>query len=64
MKTSELRTLNPEELQSELLSLTREQFSLRMQAATSQLSKPHLMRINRRAIARVKTIMREKANEQ
>lgn len=61
MKTHELRQKNPEELQQELLALLREQFNLRMQRATNQLSKPHLFRQVRRDIARVKTVLQEKA---
>lgn len=61
MKASELRQKSPDELQQELLALLREQFNLRMQRATNQLSKPHLLRQVRRNIARVKTVLSEKA---
>jgi large subunit ribosomal protein L29 len=61
MKASELRQKNVAELKQELLALLREQFNLRMQRATNQLSKPHLFRQVRGNIARVKTILREKA---
>jgi large subunit ribosomal protein L29 len=60
MKASELRQKSPEELRQELLELLREQFNLRMQKATSQLSKPHLCQQVRRNIARVKLVLSEK----
>ena len=61
MKASELREKSVEELNAELLSLLREQFNYRMQASTGQLAQTHLLRKVRRDIARVKSIMTEKA---
>ena len=61
MKASELREKSVEELNAELLGLLREQFNLRMQNATGQLSQTHQLRIVRRSIARVKTIITSKA---
>ena len=61
MKASELKTKSVEELNAELLGLLREQFNLRMQAATGQLAQTHLLKTVRRDIARVKTILTEKA---
>lgn len=63
MKAKELRDKSVEELKSELLELGREQFNLRMQRATGQLSQPHRMQIVRRNIARVKTVLNEKAGQ-
>lgn len=60
MKASELKNKSAAELQQELLSLGKEQFSLRMQAATQQLSNNSQLRKVRRNIARVKTVMTEK----
>jgi large subunit ribosomal protein L29 len=60
MKANELRQKNAEELRQELLDSRREQFNLRMQQATNQLSKPHLFRQVRRRIARIKTLLCEK----
>ncbi len=60
MTTSELRQKGEAELKEELLSLLREQFNLRMQKASGQLAKPHLMQNVRRNIARVKTVLNEK----
>ena len=61
MKGNELRQKNIEELQKEKLTLLKEQFNLRMQRATGQLSKPHLFRQVRRNIARINTILAEKS---
>lgn len=48
------------DLNQELISLRKEQFSLRMQKGADQLSKPHLYKAVRRDIARLKTILAEK----
>ena len=61
MKASELKEKTVEQLQEELLNLRREQFNLRMQAATGQLNQTHMMKQVRRNISRVKTILNEKA---
>ncbi|NCP63571.1 MAG: 50S ribosomal protein L29 [Paraglaciecola sp.] len=61
MKATELKDKSVEELNTELLSLLREQFNLRMQASTGQLEKTDQLRKVRRNIARVKTILTEKA---
>ncbi|MFT7006318.1 MAG: large subunit ribosomal protein L29 [Colwellia sp.] len=63
MKVSELKAKSIEELNAELLALLREQFNYRMQASTGQLAQTHLLRIVRRNIARVKTIITEKAGK-
>ncbi len=61
MKASELRDKSAEELNQQLLSLREEQFKLRMQKATGQLAQTHLLQENQRNIARVKTVLTEKA---
>jgi large subunit ribosomal protein L29 len=61
MNTTELRQKSVEDLQKELIALTREQFNLRMQRGSGQLSKPSQMKVVRRSIARVKTILNQKA---
>ncbi|MCO4321862.1 50S ribosomal protein L29 [Aliidiomarina quisquiliarum] len=61
MKASELKAKSVDELNQELLGLLREQFNLRMQTATGQLNQTHLLRQVRRNIARVKTVLNEKA---
>ncbi|MEM7000370.1 MAG: 50S ribosomal protein L29 [Pseudomonadota bacterium] len=62
MKAQELRDKSADELQDELIRLRKEQFSLRMQFASGQLGQTHLLNEARRDIARVKTVMKEKAN--
>ncbi len=61
MNASELREKNTEELKGELMRLLKDQFNYRMQAATGQLGQTHLLGETRREIARVRTILREKA---
>jgi large subunit ribosomal protein L29 len=63
MKPSELRGKQPDELQKELESLMRAQFGLRMQLATQQLGNTSQLKKVRRDIARVRTIMKEKASK-
>lgn len=51
---------SPAELQTELEALLKEQFGLRMQAATQQLTNNAKLRDVRRGIARVRTLMHQK----
>ena len=60
-KNEELRGFSVEELQTELLSLRKEQFTLRMKKASGSLDKTHHIKLVRRSVARVKTILTEKA---
>jgi large subunit ribosomal protein L29 len=64
MKASELRSKSADELKKELLDLLKAQFGLRMQIATQQLSNTSQMSKVRRDIARVRTLIREKAVQQ
>ena len=64
MKASELRTKSVDELKTELLELLKAQFGLRMQIATQQLSNTSQMSKVRRDIARVRTLISEKAVQQ
>jgi len=64
MKASELKTKSVADLQQELLSLSKEQFGLRMQVATQQLSNTSQLNKVRRNIARVKTVLTEKGVQQ
>ncbi len=64
MKASELRAKSVDELKNELLELLKAQFGLRMQLATQQLSNTSQMSKVRRDIARVRTLIREKAAQQ
>ena len=63
MKASELRSKNADELQTELESLLKAQFGLRMQKATQQLTNTSQLGKVRRDIARVRTVMTEKAGK-
>ncbi|QJY40899.1 50S ribosomal protein L29 [Vibrio cholerae] len=61
MKAHDRREKSVEELNSELLNLLKDQFNLRMQAATGQLQQTHTLKAVRRDIARVKSVLTEKA---
>jgi large subunit ribosomal protein L29 len=61
MKAIELREKSAEDLGKDLLTLREEQFKLRMQKSTGQLGQSHLLQQNQRDIARVKTVLSEKA---
>ena len=61
MNASEIRNKSAAELREELNGLLREQFNLRMQKATGQLARPHHFQRVRRDIARIKTVLNEKA---
>ena len=61
MKAQELRAMPEAELHKRLLELRKEQFNLRMQKATGQLSRPSQVKAVRRDIARVKTLLGEQA---
>jgi large subunit ribosomal protein L29 len=61
MKPDELRSKNEADLNKELQALLRAQFSMRMQLATQQLSNNSELKKVRRDIARVRTVMTEKA---
>ena len=61
MKAAELREKTVEELNQTLLTQLQDQFKLRMQAATDQLDQTHMLKQTRRDIARIKTVLREKA---
>ena len=60
MNIKELRDKNADELNSDLISLRKEEFALRMQRASGQLAQTHLLKATKRDIARVKTVLREK----
>jgi large subunit ribosomal protein L29 len=60
MKLNEIKDLTPDQLRDELIKMKREQFNLRFQKATGQLSNTSRVREVRRTIARIKTVEREK----
>jgi large subunit ribosomal protein L29 len=61
MKATELREKSAEDLNKQLLTLREDQFKLRMQKSTGQLGQTHLLQQTQRDIARVKTVLSEKA---
>jgi large subunit ribosomal protein L29 len=61
MKIDEVRKMTPDQLQDSLLSLKKEQFNLRFQAATGQMEKTHRVNEIRKDIARIKTVLRGKS---
>ncbi|PZX12300.1 large subunit ribosomal protein L29 [Palleronia aestuarii] len=61
MHASELRDKTPDQLRDQLVQLKKEAFNLRFQQATSQLENTARMRSVRRDVARVKTILNQKA---
>ncbi len=63
MKANELREKTPEELNTDLLGELEMQFKLRMKRSTGQLNESHEMKKARRNVARIKTVLNEKANE-
>ena len=63
MKAIELREKSVEELNAELLSNLEEQFKLRMQSSSGQQVQTHLFKETRRNVARIKTILKEKAGK-
>jgi large subunit ribosomal protein L29 len=63
MKATDLCQKSADELKGELKDLLADQFKYRMQKATGQLGQSHLLKEVRRDIARVKTIIQQKAGE-
>ena len=61
MNAQELRDKTPDQLRDDLVQLKKEAFNLRFQAAAGSLENPARMRQVRRDVARVKTILNEKA---
>ena len=63
MKINDLRKKSESELSEELLGLRKEQFNLRMQRATGQLSRPDQFDKLRKNIARSNTLLGEQARQ-
>jgi large subunit ribosomal protein L29 len=61
MKSAELRDLSVDDLRLRATELDESLFRLRIQKATTQLEQTSKLRATRRDLARVKTILREKA---
>ncbi len=60
MKIKEIRDLNREELKTRKRELKEEIFHLRLQQQSGQLEKPSQIRVLRREIARVETVLTQK----
>lgn len=60
MKTSEIRKMNKDEINSKIVELKKELFDLRMKQAVANLDKPHKINALRKDVARLKTILAEK----
>ena len=63
MKVNELRKKSSDELEEVLGDELKQQFKLRMQKSTGQFSQTHLIKMARRNVAKIKTVMKEKARE-
>lgn len=61
MNANDLREKTPDQLREELVSLKKEAFNLRFQQATGQLENTARVREVRRGVARVQTVLNEKA---
>ncbi len=61
MKAGQVRDMSEDELRTRVTELTDELFHLRLRKATSQLSNPMKIRETRRDLARVQTVLRERA---
>ena len=59
MKAKEVRDLSAEEQAQKLAEAEQELFNLRLQQAAGQLEKPDRVRLLRREIARIKTVMNQ-----
>ncbi len=62
MKAEDIRAKTQDQLSDDLAALKKEQFNLRFQKATGQLEKTHLLKDLRREIARMQTLLRQKAS--
>ncbi len=60
MKANDVRAMTPDQLEDELAKLKKEQFNLRFQKATGQLDNTSRVRVVRRDIARIQTVLRDK----
>ena len=63
MNAQELRNKTPDQLREDLVALKKEAFNLRFQQATGQLESTARMRTVKRDVARVMTVLNEKAKE-
>ncbi|PIR31575.1 MAG: 50S ribosomal protein L29 [Alphaproteobacteria bacterium CG11_big_fil_rev_8_21_14_0_20_44_7] len=64
MKAADLRTKTPDQLKEQLLGFKKEAFNLRFQQRTGEISNPSRIRVVRRSIAKIKTILNEIKNKE
>jgi len=64
MKINEIRKLTTEEIQKKIAETKEELFNLRFAQATGSLEKPHRVRELRHTVARLKTVLKERENEE
>ena len=62
MKTADLRAKTEDQLKQDLMDLSKEQFNFRFQKSTGQLENTGRMRVVRRDIAKIKTLLAETKN--
>jgi large subunit ribosomal protein L29 len=63
MKAQELKTKTPDQLRDDLIALKKEAFNLRFRQATGQLENTARMNAVRKDVARIKTVLTQKAAE-
>lgn len=61
MNAKDLSEKSVDELNAELITQLQAQFKLRMQSSTGQLNQTHLLKQARRDVARIKTVLKQKA---
>jgi len=64
MKVNEIRELSTEEINAKLVETKKELFNLRFQQATGNLEKPSRLRDLRHTVARMKTVLKERENQE
>ncbi len=64
MKASEIRELSTDEINAKLVETKKELFNLRFQQATGNLEKPNRLRDLRHTVARMKTVLKERENQE
>ena len=63
MKTKEIRELSSDELSGRKRELRQEVFNLRLQQASGQMERPSRLKDIRKEVARIETILSERANK-
>ena len=63
MTSKEIRELSPAEIQTKLRETRNELLQLRLRKHTGQVEKPHMIRVLRKDIARLETILTQKQSQ-